>query len=203
MARKVFISFRYSDGHIYKDVLVSKFNDSDDIINCSEAVDRSKMSEETIKKYLYEKLKNTSVTIVLLTPQAINHQKNYFGNIDDWIYDEIRYSLEDRENNRSNGLIAVYTPEAEEFLLEKHDGYTTIKDFENLTRKNMFNIKTRYKHCTTPDRYDTDFDHYCSLVSWSDFIAKPNYYIDKAIYKRENKEQYDLTVRIQNNSRYW
>lgn len=203
MARKVFISFRYSDGHIYKDALVNKFDNSDDIINCSEAVDRTKMSEETIKKYLYEKLKNTSVTIVLLTPQAINHQKNYFGNIDDWIYDEIRYSLEDRKNNRCNGLIAVYTPEAETFLLERHEGYTTIKDFENLTRKNMFNIKSRYKHCSTPDRYDSDLDHYCSLVSWSDFVSKPNYYIDKAIYKRENKEQYGLTVRIQNNSRYW
>ena len=26
MARKVFISFRYSDGHLYKDELVKKFN---------------------------------------------------------------------------------------------------------------------------------------------------------------------------------
>jgi len=49
MARKVFISFRYSDGHLYKDELVKKFNNDDDIINYSEETDRSNMSEETIK----------------------------------------------------------------------------------------------------------------------------------------------------------
>lgn len=37
------------------------------------------MSEETIKRYLYGKLKNTSVTIVLLTPEAVKHQKKYNG----------------------------------------------------------------------------------------------------------------------------
>ncbi len=203
MARKVFISFRYSDGHLYKEQLEKIFNDNDDVINCSENVNRSNMSEDTIKKYLYGKLSNTSVTIVLLTPQAINHQKDLWGNIDDWIYDEIRYSLEDRENNRSNGIIAIYTPEAQKMVVEQGDNTTVIKDFNNLVRKNMFNIKKQYKHCPTSNKYDVDLDHYCSLISWEKFINNPNYYIDKAIYKRENKEQYDLTVRIQNNTRYW
>lgn len=203
MARKVFISFRFSDGHLYKEELVKKFNNYDDVINCSENVDRSKMSEETIKKYLYKKLSNTSVTIVLLTPQAIYHQKDYFGNIDDWIYDEIRYSLEDRENNRCNGLIAVYTPEAEKILIDKRQDSIIINDFDNLVRKNMFNIKDKFKHCPTPNRYNPDLDHYCSLVSWKDFISNPNYYIEKAVYKRDHKEQYNMTIRIQNNNRYW
>ena len=203
MSRKVFLSFRYSDGHLYKEELVKKFNNSDDIINCSEEVNRSNMSEETIKKYLYDKLRNTSVTIVLLTPKAINHQKDYFGNINDWIYDEVRYSLEDRENNRCNGLIAVYTPEVEKIIIDRQTDTIVINDFDNIVRKNMFNIKSNYKHCSTPNRYDSDLDHYCSLVSWNNFVSNPNYYIDKAIYKRENKEQYDLKVRIQNNYRYW
>jgi len=203
MARKVFISFRYSDGHLYKDELVKKFNNDDDIINYSEETDRSNMSEETIKKYLYSRLRNTSVTIVLLTPAAINHQKDYFGDVNDWIYDEIRYSLEDRENNRCNGLIAIYTPESEKFLVDKKEDTVVIKDFDNLVRHNMFNIKNNYKHCPTENRYDSDLDHYCSLVSWNDFVSNPNHYIDKAIYKRENKEEYDLKVRIQNSNRFW
>ena len=41
---------------------------------------------------MYKKLSNTSVTIVLLTPQAIYHKKDYFGNIDNI------------ENNESNSL---------------------------------------------------------------------------------------------------
>ena len=88
MARKVFISFRYKDGNKYKEDLSKLFASSNTVINCSENVDRSRMSEETIKRYLYDKLKNTSVTIVLLTPEAINHQKKYNGFsyvYDDWI----------------------------------------------------------------------------------------------------------------------
>jgi len=203
MAIKVFISFRFSDGHLYKEELVRKFNNYDDVINCSENVDRSNMSEDTIRYYLYKKLSNTSVTIVLLTPQAINHKRDYLGNIDDWIYDEIRYSLEDRENNRCNGLIAVYTPEAEKMVVEKNQELTIIKNFENLARKNMLNIKDKFKHYPTPNRYDSDLDSYCSLVSWKDFVSNPNYYIEKAVYKRDNKEQYDMQKKMQSNNRYW
>lgn len=94
MAIKVFISFRFSDGKYIKDELVDLFDESTEIINRSEDVDRSKMSEDTIQEYLYEKLKDTSVTIVLLTPDAVSYRKNWVGNYDDWLYDELRYSLE-------------------------------------------------------------------------------------------------------------
>lgn len=79
MSRRVFISFRYNDGHKYKDYLSNLFSKTDTVINCSESQDRSNMSEDTIKRYLYDKLKNTSVTIVLLTSDAVNHKKGYNG----------------------------------------------------------------------------------------------------------------------------
>lgn len=78
--------------------LCELFDGETKVINCSENEDRSGMSEETIQKYLYSKLKTTSVTIIIITPQAINHKKDMWGRYDDWMYDEIRYSLEDREN---------------------------------------------------------------------------------------------------------
>lgn len=71
------------------------------------------MMDDTIKKYLYKKLKQTSVTIVLLTPNAINYKKDFWGNYDDWLYNELRYSLEDRSENTTNGVVAVYTNESE------------------------------------------------------------------------------------------
>ena len=55
------------------------------------------------------------------------------------MYDEIRYSLEDRENNRTNGLIAVYTPEAKAYLIEESKESTIVNDVDNLFRKNMMN----------------------------------------------------------------
>lgn len=64
------------------------------------------MSDVTIKQDLYGRLRRSSVTIVLLTPSAVNHKKNWRGgDYDDWMYDEIRYSLESREGNRTNGLL--------------------------------------------------------------------------------------------------
>lgn len=203
MSKKVFISFRFSDGNKYKDYLSALFAQNDNVINCSEDEDRSNMSEETIKKYLYDKLRNTSLTIVILTPQAINHQKkytNYGYKYDDWMYDEIKYSLDDREGNRCNGLIAIYTPEAKNLIIDDSnsngDGSKIIKDFDNLVRKNMFNIKPRYKHNEKNRVFDSDYDHYCSLISWTSFINNYDYYISIASSKREKTEQYDIKKRL-------
>lgn len=206
MSYRVFISFRFSDGEKYKKELSDIFDDSTKIINCSENEDRSKLSDETIKTYLYSKLKTTSVTVVLITPEAINHKKKYGNVYDDWMYDEIRYSLEDRENNRCNGLVAVYTEEAEPFLItksihkcsicNKETSINSISDVDNLFRKNMMNIKSSYKNNPCEGVYDSDKDSYCSLVSWEDF--KTNYvkYIESAVEKRENTYKYELKKRL-------
>ena len=201
MSRRVFISFRYDDGYKYKEELSNIFSKTDTIINCSENQDRSYMSEETIKRYLYGRLKNTSVTIVLLTPEAVNHEKTFKGfgyEYDDWMYDEIKYSLDDRENNRCNGLIAVYTPEAKKMVIEStsNNEGTVVREFDNLIRKNMFNIKKRYKHNPKENSYNRDFDHYCSLISWETFINNYEHFIEVAAEKREKTEQYDIVKRL-------
>ena len=206
MARKVFVSFRYSDGVEYKDELCDIFDSSTEIINRSEDEDRSKMSEDTIQRYLYDKLKDTSVTIVLLTPRALQHQKDFWGNYDDWMYDEIRYSLEDRVNNRTNGLIAVCTPEAQDSLVSKTlhccpvcretKEVRRIVDIDNLARKNMMNIKNAYKKNPCDNLFDDDWDSYCSMVPWDAF--KSNYvdYIEKAEQKRNILGHYTIHKRM-------
>ena len=190
MKRRVFVSFRASDGIKVKEDLCKRFSSDENIIDCSEDKDRSRESEETIKKYLYGKLKNTSVTIVLLTPNAIEHERNWCGKPDDWIYDEIRYSLEDRENNKCNGLIAVYTEEAKKYLIEEKEDCISVKDVYNLFRKNMMNVYDTYKICKIEGRYDANYDSYCSLISYKDFISNPIKYIEIAEEKRDNKYKY-------------
>ncbi len=201
MARRVFISFRFNDGYKYKESLEKIFNKDEDIINHSEDVDRSNYKDDTIREYLYKKLRNTSVTIVLLTPNAINHKKIYFYGsykYDDWMYDEIRYSLEDRDGNRCNGLIAVYTHEVENMILKKNGDLTYISSFNNLVRENMFNVKKLYKQNKKEGIYDRDYDHYCSLISWDEFINNYDKYINIAEKKRENKDHYDIKCRMPN-----
>ena len=203
----VFISFRYSDGVKYKEDLSTKFKNDDDTLDFSEDEDRSKYTEETIKDFLYAKLRRSTVTIVLLTPNAINHDKNFMGKYDDWMYDEIRYSLEDRENNRTNGLIAVYTPEAMQYLMYnsqhtckmcgKTSTVKTIKGVDNLFRKNMMNVKEEYKTNKCIGVYDGNYDSYCSLIAYDEFKENFEKYIKIAKDKRDNMYKYDITKRLQ------
>ena len=206
MATKVFISFRFSDGKKIKDELVDLFDESTEIINRSEDTDRSQMSEEIIQDYLYEKLKDTSVTIVLLTPKAVDYSKNLWGEYDDWLYDELRYSLEDRMNNRTNGVVAIYTNDAKDKLIsesthscshcQETKSCRTLKSFDNLARKNMLNIKQSYKKNPCNDLYDDSHDSYISLVSLEEFKQDYTKYIDNAKEKRDRQHEFNIYKRM-------
>lgn len=206
MATNVFVSFRFSDGKELKKDLEKLFDSSTEVINRSEDVDRSKMSEDTIQDYLYEKLKNTSVTIVLLTPEAVKYKKDLWGKYDDWLYDELRYSLEDRANNRTNGVIALYTDESETLVIkdsthtcsqcDKITNCRTLLNFDNLVRKNMVNVKDAYKVNKCDNLYDDDKDSYISLVHFDTFKKDYEKYMDSAKEKRDRKEEFNLVKRI-------
>lgn len=197
MAKNVFISFRFKDGNKYKEYLSGLFDKNSDTIDFSEDVDRSQMSDITIKQYLYGKLRRSSVTIVLLTPAAVNHKRNWRGDYDDWMYDEIRYSLESREANRTNGLVAVYTPEAASSLVNvQSSGTVSVENVDNLFRRNMMNVKPQYKKNPDPGIFDRDYDSYCSLIKWSEFIKNVGNYIDIASQKRDAIYKYDITKRL-------
>lgn len=197
MPKNVFISFRFSDGITYKEHLSYLFDKNSDTIDFSEDMDRSQMSDVTIKQYLYGKLRRSSVTIVLLTPSALNHKRNWRGDYDDWMYDEIRYSLESREGNRTNGLVAVYTPEAASLLVNaRSSGTVSVNNVDNLFRRNMMNVKPQYKKNLNPGIFDRDYDSYCSLIEWSEFTKNIGKYIEIASQKRDAAYKYDIIKRL-------
>lgn len=197
MAKNVFISFRYSDGSVYKEYLSNLFDKFSDTVDYSEDVDRSRMSDSTIQQYLYRKLRRSSVTIILLTPSAVNHKRNWRGDYEDWMYDEIRFSLENREENRTNGLIAVYTQEAANMLVHKiSDSIISVNNVDNLFRRNMMNVKPSYKKDPNSDVFDPNYDSYCSLVEWGKFITNVGKYIDIATQKRDTIYKYNITKRL-------
>ncbi len=207
MARRVFISFRFSDGKEYKKELCELFDESEDVIDFSEDEDRSHMTDDSIRNYLYKKLKRTSVTIVILTPNAIEYYKDFSTNkYDDWMYDELRYSLEDRENNQTSGIVAVYTENAKSLLFStsshkcnecnETSEVNLLLHFNNLVRKNMINIKVDHKKNRCQGIYDSLEDSYISLVSIEDFKNDIGKYIDNAISKRDRRNQFILTKRM-------
>lgn len=206
MARNAFISFRFSDGEEYKKELCDLFDQSDDVVDYSEDEDRSGMTDDTIREYLYAKLKQTSVTLVLLTPNAIEYNKNWLGQYDDWLYDELRYSLEDRESNRTNGVVAIYTEDAKDLLIEEsthkcsncnqEKPVSLMKNVDNLARKNMMNIKPAYKKNLCYNLYDRLEDSYVSWVSFDEFVGDVNKFINNALDKRNRKGEFDLVKRM-------
>lgn len=206
MGYNIFISFRYSDGKQYKEELEQLFSLDSEIYNRSESEDRSMMSEETIRDYLYRKLKSTSVTIFIVTPDSLKHKRDYLNRIDDWIYDELRYSLENRFNNRSNAMIAVYVPEVKNQLIsetthvcpicKEKSTVNIIQDIENLFRKNMMNIKPQCKHNNCEGIYNSNYDSYCSLIALAEFKKNYEKYISIALEKRDKIEEYNIVKRI-------
>ncbi|MDD4157284.1 MAG: TIR domain-containing protein [Candidatus Cloacimonetes bacterium] len=203
--RKVFVSFRYKDGAKIKEDLIENLEALDIIIDKSEDEDRSHLSEESIKEYLFEKLRDSSITIVILTPKALQYYRKDDGDIDDWLYDELRYSLYDRTNNRINGVIALYTQESKPMLFDivKHScnkcnevqQVFLIKPFDNLVYDNVLNIKTKYKHNKCEGLFDADFDSYISLIALEDFYNNPLEYLKIATEKREKSDEYQIKVR--------
>ncbi len=211
MARNIFISFRFSDGEDQKNEIGEALRKQGKHYNYSENKDRSHLSDDQIQKYIYGKLKETSVTIVVLTPEAVEYKKKYdyckhdFV-YDDWLYDELRYSLEDRENNRTNGIIAVYTKEAASLLFDeemhicsvcnKQTVVHNIKWFDNLVRRNMMNVNKQKKKNKCQGVYDELEDSYCSLIAYEDFIKDINKYIENSISKRDRIEDFNIKKRM-------
>ena len=203
--RKVFVSFRFNDGNKIKDKLVDFLEERDLVIDKSEDVDRREMSEETIQKYLFDKLKDSSITLVLLTPEAVNYSRKPNGDIDDWLYDELRYSLYNRDGNPINGAIALYTPQTENIIIQKSTHrcdkcnkdttVSIITNFDNLVKDNMMNVKPKFKMNQCDNIFDSDYDSYISLVKLEDFYNQPEKYLEITTSKRKDSENYTIHVR--------
>ena len=71
-----------------------------------------------------------------------------------------------------------------------------MNDFPNLVRKNMMNVKLQYKRNKCNGIYDSDYDSYCSLVSYRDFTSNIGHYVDLAYQKRNELYKYDIKKRL-------
>ena len=71
-----------------------------------------------------------------------------------------------------------------------------MNDFNNLVRRNMMNVRPQYKKNKCPGIYDRDYDSYCSLVSYSEFVNNIGYYVDLAFQKRAQLDRYEIHKRL-------
>ncbi|MDK2819210.1 MAG: toll/interleukin-1 receptor domain-containing protein [Mycoplasmataceae bacterium] len=201
--RKIFISYSHTEQNKrLKENLATFLSNKNLIIDKSEREDKSNLTDETIWKHLEQRIKGSTITIVLLTKDLFlnnKHKLNYVvGSFLDsgWIYNEISASLRNWDANKINGIIVVYEPEAEEYIQKNQPSKCThcanksvnmIHLGNKIIRKNMFNINEKFKMDKNCEYHDSEEDNFISLVSLNNFKNNPSKYIENAFAKREKQ----------------
>lgn len=179
MGRKIFVSYKYADSSVkqlspswlkittvrdYVDLLEEKLDRTSNIYKGeSDGEDLSYLSEYTIEKKLKDRIWDSTVTIVFISP---NMKESYKLEKNQWIPREISYSLRKvtrgGKTSQSNSLIAVVLPDS--------------NGFYNYANYSTYHFKIIQKNIDCG---------YAVKVNWNDFINNISYYISKADRSKE------------------
>lgn len=228
--RKVFVSYKYKDCQVYQDhqflspVQVGEYFESitpRSYLNALEVIlkdyaiqkwekddeDLSQFQDETIASKLRDKIFDSSLTMVLISPGM----RDSNDESDQWIPWEVAYSLREssREGRKSktNAMLAVVLPDVNnsyDYCIEKQDCGANILKFSSsfcfpIIGGNFFNKKNPDRHrcdgCGEYHWYGAD-NHYFAYATWSDFLNHMQYYMDIAYRHSENTDKYDIRKKI-------
>ena len=192
MAHKTFISYKYSDVVEYKgsnnlrDRIITRLGVDAKFYRGENGYSKniSSYTAEYIKKYLKDMMYDTSVTIVILSP---NMQQS------DWIEWEIEYSLKsitraDR-TSRPNGVVAVVQKQ------NSWDGYSWLRNvygnwntylMPSIINNNRNNKKSYVSYLLS--------NNYIDIVTEDDFLRNPSKYIEEAYQKSKNIDSYVVRI---------
>lgn len=222
MGKKIFISYKYADqdvaplsGHnwlnpttvrSYVDALENYFDHTDDIYKGeSDDEDLSYYSEDTIWGKLKDRIFDSSVTIVMISP---NMKVAYKSDRSQWIPWEVSFSLKETTRNdrtsHTNAMLAIVLPDRN----GSYDYYLTQTNCGSIThhtdrlfkiiRENKFN-KLNANRNLCPQCGCLHYHGECSYieaVKWCDFILMPNFYINNAVIRLENKYLFDIKKEV-------
>ena len=226
MGKKIFVSYKYGDDQVenlsyYENSTVrdyvTKFEDvldsSDNIYKGeSDGEDLSVLSDDTIWEKLKDRIYDSSVTVVFISPGM---KENWKLERDQWIPWEVSYSLKEvsRKNkngqavtSRSNAMLAVVLPDSNgsySYYLESRNccgsGCTThhTDKLFSIIRKNKFNLKNPNKKvCDTGETIWYGEYSYIKAVKWSEFIKDYSTYIISACERQDNIDDYDICKEV-------
>ncbi|HAV90665.1 MAG TPA: hypothetical protein DCW44_05280 [Eubacterium sp.] len=192
MSHKTFISYKWSEAKGLRDDIIKALGKDATYYQgeTSDSPDLSDTSTENIKKNLKDMMYNTSVTIVILSPNMKESK---------WIDWEIEYSLKhiSRKNRTShtNGVVAVIMKKDGSYDWFKKKGtnchgnatvsYEMDKVFD-IIADNHFNSNPKQWHCEKCETYDYLNGSYISFIEEDSFLDNPQKYIDNAYDKSEN-----------------
>lgn len=197
MARKTFISYKYSEACELRDQIIEALGDDAQYYQgeTSESPDLTDTSTENIRRNLRDMMYSTSVTIVIISPEM---KKS------DWISWELEYCLKEINRNdrksKANGVVAVIQKlnGSYKWFINNNvqsDNCKTISYNENLVpdiiKKNRDNQNPKEYSCAVCKTISSETGSYISYVKEEDFLEEPNYYIEKA-YEKSDSTNYVL-----------
>ena len=207
MGNKIFISYKYSDDSVqqlglhkfsfdttardYVDIIQEKFERDRIHINKGEKDNESlaEFKDETIRSRLADKIFDSSVTIVLLSP---NMKDSWKSEKDQWIPWEIAYSLRSkrRSDNRSkrNAILLVVLPD----VYGEYDYVDSSGFYFDIIQKNLNNLHTAYTAYKIRNGCSCSYMLRCN---WDQFISSPYVWVEAAIEIRDKGDKYHITVR--------
>lgn len=227
MGKKIFVSYKYADDQVenltagknstvrdYIDEFEKKVDSSDDIFKGeSDGEDLSALSDDAIWEQLKDRIYDSSVTIVFISPGMKESGKK---DRDQWIPWEISYSLKEtsRKNkngdsvtSHSNAILAVVLPDSNgsySYYLETRNccssGCTTHHTNKMFTiiKKNKFN-RTKNASKRTCDSDRTIWSGTCSYieaVKWVSFLADYKKYVDSAVDRQSHIDEYNICKEV-------
>ena len=231
MARNIFISYKYYDTQVrdlnkkqlgfkngnfelvprntrvrdYVDYLQSHLREENHInLGEKDGESLAEFSNTTIRTSLKAKIRQSSITLVLLSKGMVDHAK---AERDQWVPWELSYSLrsttvENRKSHR-NAVLGIVLPDEmdsyEWYYSENHEcnsvTHNTHKLF-SILRNNMFNLKNpSLRECRGSVIHEGEFS-YIKTVKWMDFILQSEVYIELAIQIRDQAGLYDISVNL-------
>lgn len=220
MARKIFISYKYSDTNVLAldNVLQTKVRDyvtelqtilSIGHINKGENDGESLkgFKDDTIASKLRDKIYDSTLTIVLISKGMHNP---FELEENQWIPWEISYSLKETQRkdkiSRTNAVLGVVLPDVlgnyDYFIQEnsctKCNCRTLVTTFLfKILRNNMFNLKNPvYSNCDNHyfmNKPLIGYSSYIHSVKWSEFINDYNSCIEIAYSINENITNYIIS----------
>lgn len=200
MAHKTFISYKYSEARALRDRIIAAMGDDATYYKgeTSDSPDLTDTTTENIKKNLKNMMFDTSVTIVILSPNLKQSK---------WIDWEIEYCLKDitrkDRTSHTNGVVGVImkvngsydwlkymTTNADGCRVQNFNSYRLFDIINN----NRFNQDPKVYSCPNCRCINEMTGNYISFVEEDAFLANTGYYIDNAYDKSENDASgYNLT----------
>lgn len=192
MAHKTFISYKYSEAQDIRDAIIKALG-KDAIYyegETSDSPDMSDLKTSTIKKNLTNMMFDTSVLIVVISPNMKQSK---------WIDWEIEYCLQKNtrkdRTSQTNGVVGVIKKINNGYdwfvnhLINCHD--SPVVNYKNeylypIIQKNHFNSNPPQWHCELCKTYDWLNGSYIEYIEEDTFLLSIHKYIDNAYDKSEN-----------------